>query len=79
MKDYYERYLNVLSNDVDEMLREEDKKNRTAIMKYLELMEKCEAKMTDTVDDADIEWAKLSKEAQEKILSIIAEDLNYEA
>ena len=76
INEYWESYLEALSGDVEEMLKEEDRKNRLTIMKYLELMDKCRERLDEKTPDWKKEWDKLSKGAQTEILAIIQKDIH---
>lgn len=80
LKDYYERLLNVLENDIDTMLREPDPKERAPkiIMGHLEMAKTCEEMIQTLSGEVDKEWERLSPEAQKEILDIIKRDLGVD-
>lgn len=80
LKEYYERFLEVLENDIDILLREQDPLKRAPkiILDYLKMAQTCEESLTSLTGDVDKEWERLSQEAQKEILDIIKRDLGVE-
>jgi hypothetical protein len=80
LKPYYERFLQVIENDVDLLLSEMDPLKRApkTILDYLQMGQKAEEALKLMSDDIDKEWARLSPTAQAEIMKIIQKDLGVE-
>lgn len=73
---YYERLLQVIQSDVEELLQEPDisKRSPKKILDYLTMASKCEEQISAYNDTTTDDWNSLSPEAQRKILEIIEND-----
>lgn len=75
ISEYYQRFIQVLQDDLDQMLTEVDptKRNHKQMKSLLEMLEESIAKV-QSIDNESGEWDYLSEEAKRKILEIIQND-----
>lgn len=73
-REYYERLINIIKNDVELLLEEDDPKARPpkSIKTQIDLMRDCETKIAEIDTDAPLD---LSPEARAAIDDIIKKDL----
>lgn len=75
ISEYYQRFIQVLQDDLDQMLTEVDptKRNHKQMKSLLEMLEESISKV-QSIDNESGEWDHLSEDAKRRILEIIQTD-----
>jgi len=80
LEEYYQRFYQVLQDDLDQMLTEPDptKRSPKAIAERLKLAEDCELKLEELSSDTMSGWDQLKPETRNKIMRLIEDDQDEE-
>lgn len=76
LEEYYQRFYQVLQDDLEAMLTEVDpaKRSPKAIADRLKLAEECQVKIKELQDTGMSDWDRLSPATQRKIEELILQD-----